>query len=522
MLTVLKPSDEAAFAAIGSGAGWPATFSALFAVAAGCLVLTGWATGIETLKRIHPDLVAMNPVTACCLIAAGASIWLHHRNRIELGCGLGMMIALTALAKFADLAFGAVPVDRLLFDSLLAGPPGTQPNRMAPNTAGSLLLVGLALVLVARRERGAQLAAQALGIAVALISTFALVGYVFGIDPLTAVGPFIPMALHTGAALLVTAIGIISLSRDTPLTLVLRDSGPAGSMARLVLPCAVLTPIAIGAARLWGEKLGFYGLEAGVALAAVGNVVVTSSLLIASILALYRSDIVRKERETALMRSEHFNRTINEASPDCVSLLDADGNVVFSNDAALRAYGLDDLAELVGRPWGHRLDERSRVDVQVAIAAAREGRVGRLTIGLPGPDGGLCWYESLVSKLDDSDSQPITFIIMSRDITHQKGVEDQVRWAATHDALTRLPNRALFQTRLEQVVAAGGRPQFALLVLDVDHFKQVNDMLGHDAGDALLSTVATRLCNSVRKQDFVARLGGDEFAIILSDIRAES
>ncbi|MBA3526914.1 MAG: diguanylate cyclase [Sphingomonas sp.] len=271
-----------------------------------------------------------------------------------------------------------------------------------------------------------------------------------------------------------------------------------------------------------GEKLGFYGLEAGVALAAVGNVVVTSSLLIASILALYRSDIVRKERETALMRSEHFNRTINEASPDCVSLLDADGNVVFSNDAALRAYGLDDLAELVGRPWGHRLDERSRVDVQVAIAAAREGRVGRLTIGLPGPDGGLCWYESLVSKLDDSDSQPITFIIMSRDITHQKGVEDQVRWAATHDALTRLPNRALFQTRLEQVVAAGGRPQFALLVLDVDHFKQVNDMLGHDAGDALLSTVATRLCNSVRKQDFVARLGGDEFAIILSDIRAES
>lgn len=248
MLTGLKRSDDAALAAICGGPGRLTDFSALFAIAGGLLVLTGWATGIEPLKRIHPEMVAMNPMTACCLIAAGSSIWLHHRNHPKLGSGFGVLLALVALAKVLDFAFGAVPVDRLLFDSLLAGSPGTRPNRMAPNTTGALLCVGLALVLVARSERWAQLAAQALGIAVMLISMFALIGYLFGIDPLTAVGPFIPMALHTAAALLVTAIGIISLSRDTPLTFVLRDVGPAGSMARLVLPCAILTPIAIGAA----------------------------------------------------------------------------------------------------------------------------------------------------------------------------------------------------------------------------------------------------------------------------------
>jgi len=190
-----------------------------------------------------------------------------------------------------------------------------------------------------------------------------------------------------------------------------------------------MIPIAIGAARLWGEKLGFYGLEAGVALAAVGNVLVMSALLITSILALYRSDTIRKEREDALRRSEHFNRTINEASPDCVSLLDLDGRVVFSNDAAVRAYGLESAAELIGRPWDHRLDERHRAEADAALEAARAGGVGRLTLQLRGSTGDQRWFESLVSKLSNGDGQPISFIVMSRDITHQKEVEDQVRWA---------------------------------------------------------------------------------------------
>jgi PAS domain-containing protein len=142
--------------------------------------------------------------------------------------------------------------------------------------------------------------------------------------------------------------------------LILHDAGPAGTLARRVLPLAVIAPVAAGAIRLWGQYLGYYGTEAGVALLVVFHVFATTALLVPSIFALYRSDRIRKDRERALAQSEHFNRTINEASPDCVSLLDFAGNVLFSNEAAVRAYGVGSADELVGQPWGHRLDPSTR------------------------------------------------------------------------------------------------------------------------------------------------------------------
>jgi diguanylate cyclase (GGDEF)-like protein len=293
-------------------------------------------------------------------------------------------------------------------------------------------------------------------------------------------------------------------------------------MARRVLPLAILIPIVAGAARLWGEHLGYFGTEAGVALLVVLHVFVRSALLIPSIYALYRSDCIRKDRERRLAQSELFNRTINEASPDCVSLLDADGRVLFSNDAAVRAYRLGSAAELVGQPWGHRLDERTKRNASAALDAARKGGVGRLTLSLSDGRGGLLWFESLVSKLSCAESQAARFLVMSRDITHQKAVEDHMRWTASHDALTELPNRAFFQSKLNQMRQEADQRRFALLLLDVDDFKQVNDTLGHDAGDALLCTVAERLRLSLRAEDFVARLGGDEFAIILDGVSSSA
>jgi diguanylate cyclase (GGDEF)-like protein/PAS domain S-box-containing protein len=106
------------------------------------------------------------------------------------------------------------------------------------------------------------------------------------------------------------------------------------------------------------------------------------------------------------------------------------------------------------------------------------------------------------------------------DITRQKEAEDSIRWAAEHDALTQLPNRLLFSQRLEEGVeqSIGTGRSLGLLFLDVDYLKQVNDTLGHSAGDALLLEVANRLRGSVRSWDTVSRNGGDEFAIVLPDI----
>lgn len=494
---------------------------AYFSVILGLTVLFGWSSGLEALKRINANWVAMNPVAAGCFILCGLGLSLHHA-RPRLAVAFAFLVFGVAVAKLTDAVFGGVPVDQIFFTELLDTGSGSRPNRMAPNTATAFLFASVALILATSRRRAAQLTVQTLAVGVLLISMFALVGYTFGIDQLTGIGPFIPMAIHTAVGLAILGVGIIFLRLDGGLVVVLRDEGPAGSMARRVLPLAVIIPVAGGAARLWGQQNGYYGTEVGVALTVVANVLVTSVLLVASIVALHRSDRARKEREQALRQSEHFNRTINEASPDAVSLLDPDGLVLFSNDAALRAYRLESGSELLGRPWGERLDSSLGESRDAALAAARAGGVGRLAICLPGPEGETRWFESLVSQLPEVEGQSFRFIVMSRDITHQKLVEEQVRWSATHDNLTGLPNRSLFQARLDTLTEAAAVPNFALLLLDVDDFKQVNDTLGHDAGDALLCTVGERIRNAVREDDLVARLGGDEFAIILGQVTSAS
>jgi diguanylate cyclase (GGDEF)-like protein len=124
----------------------------------------------------------------------------------------------------------------------------------------------------------------------------------------------------------------------------------------------------------------------------------------------------------------------------------------------------------------------------------------------------------VVAPITDANGFPARLIVISRDITDQKEAEEKAQWAANHDPLTQLPNRFLLQqgidAELERAETLGGG--FALMMLDVDHLKRVNDSLGHDGGDGLLLEFAGRLKSAIREGDTVARLGGDEFAIILA------
>src|ERR1019366_9162393 len=131
-------------------------------------------------------------------------------------------------------------------------------------------------------------------------------------------------------------------------------------------------------------------------------------------------------------------------------------------------------------------------------------------------DGEWLWFEAAITNLTD-DPDVSGYVANLRDITRRKDAEDRLAHAALHDSLTGLPNRALILNRAEQMLARSRRQYapVAALFLDLDDFKDINDTLGHEAGDQLLTAVADRMASALRPGDTVGRLGGDEFVVLL-------
>jgi diguanylate cyclase (GGDEF)-like protein/PAS domain S-box-containing protein len=136
-------------------------------------------------------------------------------------------------------------------------------------------------------------------------------------------------------------------------------------------------------------------------------------------------------------------------------------------------------------------------------------------------NGEQYWCMEAISPLKNEAGVVTHFVAITEDISERKQSEQTIQHLAFHDALTSLPNRRLFRDRLNQAITAASRQQgrVALMLLDLDHFKKVNDTLGHDAGDALLQVVAERIIGCMRKSDTLARMGGDEFALIMTEVR---
>ena len=134
------------------------------------------------------------------------------------------------------------------------------------------------------------------------------------------------------------------------------------------------------------------------------------------------------------------------------------------------------------------------------------------------PDGSVRWVHEQADIVRDAEDKAVSMVGVVQDITERKTAEERIQYLAYYDALTGLPNRALFMDRLQHAVIDADRRErlVGVMFLDVDRFKDVNDSLGHETGDQLLKAVAERLTAVVRKGDTVARLGGDEFTIILA------
>ena len=219
-------------------------------------------------------------------------------------------------------------------------------------------------------------------------------------------------------------------------------------------------------------------------------------------------------------RERHFRSLVQNAS-DLIIVAERDGTVTYASPSAERLLGRD-ADELVGQPLMSLLhpDDAELLRGLHVAADARRGASMSVEWRMAHADSTWRVLDTTVTNQVVGEGSQV-LVLNSRDVTERKGLEEQLRHAAFHDALTGLPNRALFRDRLDQALAILERETgvVAVLFLDLDDFKVVNDTAGHHAGDALLGAVAARFSSVVRPGDTVARLGGDEFAVLLTNLR---
>src|SRR3954452_3614339 len=232
----------------------------------------------------------------------------------------------------------------------------------------------------------------------------------------------------------------------------------------------------------------------------------------------------RKRAEEALRKSEESYRTLFERNQAGVfRTSSADGTILDCNDAFARILGYAARSECIGRSMvQHYADPGQRPRLFKILRA--KGVLSDQEVALRKVDGSPAWVLANADLLEARDGEPEMLEGTVIDITQRRNAESQIVYQALHDSLTGLPNRTLFYDRLTQALVQGKRhgDSLAVLFLDLDQFKVVNDTLGHAAGDRLLIAVAGRLQRAVRTSDTVARVGGDELAFLLPGIgRAE-
>jgi diguanylate cyclase (GGDEF)-like protein/PAS domain S-box-containing protein len=230
-------------------------------------------------------------------------------------------------------------------------------------------------------------------------------------------------------------------------------------------------------------------------------------------------DLEKSSKEIYL--SEEKLRRVTDSTLDLICEINGRGEFIYNNSAYKNILGYS-LSELAGDSVYRRIHPEDVAGVRAAIQGSLTARsTGRMEFRHRHKDGQYLWMEVIGNPLFDQNGKYTGAILTMREVTERKLAEEQIRYQAYYDQLTGLPNRNLFYDRFLIALAQAKRNEqmLAVMFLDLDGFKLVNDTYGHDVGDFLLQAAASRLRGCVRAGDTVARVGGDEFTIILEGIQ---
>jgi diguanylate cyclase (GGDEF)-like protein/PAS domain S-box-containing protein len=515
----------------------------VFVILLGCAVLLGWYFDISILKSILPEWPRMKPNTALGFVLSGLALnFLHSTKKIKhrIAQVLAMAIALLGFLTLSQYLLGwNLGIDQLLFTDKLAAisrigvtSVTTYPGRMSPVSALNFSLIGSALWLSAASNVGYR-AVQLLTIATTLTSLQVLIGYIYGSNPFLGMSSLTHTAIHTGITFFLLSIGTLLLAPSQGFLGLLISNSAGGMTARMLLPAAMAIPFSLEWVGLLGERMAWFDHGFSLSLHVTGNVAAFMGLIWYYARGLDSLDIKRQKIEEALRiayasealhQSEtRFRRAIFDA-PLPMMLHTEDGEVLLINHVwtEITGYSIDEIqtvADWTQKAYGNP-QEQEESDIKPLHNV--DGRIaeGEYSIKISTGETRIWdFYSAPLGKLPDGRNLVISTAF---DVTQRKQTEAQLRQNAFYDRLTGLANRALFMEHLQHALQQTKRQKdylFAVLFLDLDRFKVINDSLGHLKGDQFLITIAQRLAACIRSTDIAARLGGDEFTILLEGIQ---
>jgi diguanylate cyclase (GGDEF)-like protein/PAS domain S-box-containing protein len=474
---------------------------------------------------------------------AGQVVWSYYEllkghqvpfpSLADLGYLTAMPLAIAGVLCFPAAPSRAVSVARTVLDGLLiaasflilswatvlgavyrAGSDGVIGNLIGlAYPIGDVLIGTMVVILAARAPRVTRLPLYLLACGL-VANLLADSGFFY----LTATNQYgASNAIDVGWVAGYLLIAIAALRAASTPALPAEAEGPVGR-AGLLLP---YLPVAAAALVAGIEEARPAGLDPVVfwsLLLVITLVVVRQFLTLSDNLALNRQLAINAAELTK--GHEHF-RSLVQNSSDVITQIDRDGLIRYQSGSVERILGYAD-AELVGTPFGDLVHDDDRLQVlrKIDEAINIEGLPLALECRLRRKDDSYCPTEVTITNLLGVPAVR-GLILNTRDVSERKTLEEKLTHQAFHDPLTDLPNRAAFRIHLDHALYGDREGRIAVLFLDLDDFKAVNDTQGHDIGDKLLAAVGARIASTLRPGDTVARLGGDEFAVLLKNMEEE-
>ena len=327
-----------------------AQFTAFLSLAFGTFIFAGWVFDVDAMTNLVPGMPRISRLTALGFISAGVAQWMCTISRRGLAIAASVLLTAIGLLALFRYAFSwTAYIDQLTLAPMPATVFGGQPPRMAPSTAIAFCLLGLSL-LSSLQQRTA-LAHQTLAIFVVIIGWMGLSRYVFGGEPLV---PFVNVAAHAAVMFILIGAGALTLRTDAGIARLLASEGVGGTMARRLLPAAILVPLIAGALALRFERGGSLGYETAVSVFALTGVIAFATFVLINAARGERADNLRRQAEHALRLSEERNQLIVETALDGVITINLHGYITGWNTQAEKMFGWPrseainrELAELI-------------------------------------------------------------------------------------------------------------------------------------------------------------------------------